>query len=137
MERVTISAALDSLPLIRHHVREAARRAGLDRRRASRLELAVDEIATNIVVHGRPADNGFIALDIDLSDDSLTVALEDTAPPYDPRQAPPPDVDLPLEERPIGGLGVYLAVRSVDRFEYERVGNRNRNIFVMSREVHA
>jgi anti-sigma regulatory factor (Ser/Thr protein kinase) len=40
---------------------------------------------------------------------------------------------LPAEQRKIGGLGVYLALGSVDRFCYERVGDRNRNVLVMNR----
>ena len=66
--------------------------------------------------------------------DTLTITLEDTAAPFDPRGLPRPEqTELPLEERPIGGLGVFLTMENVDQFRYEYVGNRNRNIFVMKR----
>ncbi|WP_156090628.1 ATP-binding protein [Planktothrix paucivesiculata] len=42
-------------------------------------------------------------------------------------------LDLPLEERRIGGLGIYLTISGVDEFQYKRVGDRNLNIFIMYR----
>ena len=111
----------------------AAASAGLDKRASYRLRLAVDEIATNIIVHGyaEAGLQGALELRADIDDRTLIIAIEDTGVAYDPRQAPVPDTDLPLEQRPIGGLGVYLAIRSVDEFLYERVGDRNRTIFKM------
>jgi anti-sigma regulatory factor (Ser/Thr protein kinase) len=70
--------------------------------------------------------------EIDYAD--LRIVLEDMATPFDPTSAPEPSgMDLPLEERQIGGLGVFLAIRSVDELIFERVGGRNRNTFVMHR----
>jgi anti-sigma regulatory factor (Ser/Thr protein kinase) len=133
MKPSTVPATLDSLGTIADYVMAAAASAGLDRRASYRLRLAVDEIATNIIVHGyADADlPGALELRADLDDRALTVSIEDSGAAYDPRQTPVPDTNLPLEERPIGGLGVYLAMKSVDEFLYERVGDRNRSTFKM------
>jgi serine/threonine-protein kinase RsbW len=136
MDPVTVPATLDSLQWIGRYVLEAAARAGLDRSRADRLRLAVDEVATNIITHGAELGTASptIGLSARLADDALTIALEDSGPAYDPMQLPKPEgLDRPLEERQLGGLGVYLAVSAVDRFEYERVDGRNRNVFSMVR----
>jgi serine/threonine-protein kinase RsbW len=111
----------------------AAASAGLDKRASYRLRLAVDEIATNIIVHGyaNAGHQGELELRAEIDDTTLTIAIDDTGETYDPRQAPIPDINLPLEQRPIGGLGVYLAMRSVDEFSYEHLGDRNRTIFKM------
>jgi anti-sigma regulatory factor (Ser/Thr protein kinase) len=111
----------------------AAAAAGLDRRASYRLRLAVDEIATNIIVHGyaNAGRQGVLGLCADIDDRALTIAIDDTGVTYDPRQAPIPDINLPIEQRPVGGLGVYLAMRSVDEFFYEQLGDRNRTIFKM------
>ena len=70
----------------------------------------------------------------ELDDVALRVCLEDDAIPFDPHEAPSPDgLDRPLEEREIGGLGVFLALRGVDALRYERAGDRNRNIIVVRR----
>jgi serine/threonine-protein kinase RsbW len=133
MKPSIVPATLDSLGAIAEYVMAAAASAGLDKRASYRLRLAVDEIATNIIVHGYASAGlqGALELRADIDAGSLTIAIEDSGVAYDPRQAPVPDIDLPLEQRPIGGLGVYLASRSVDEFRYERVGDRNRTIFKM------
>ncbi len=136
MEPLTLPSTLDSLKPIREYVRSAATAASLDKRSANRLELAVDEIATNIIMHGyRSTDREeMLHLSTHLSDETLTVMLEDTAPPFDPlTHEPPDDLDAPLEDREIGGLGIYLAIRSVDEFRYERKDGCNRNIFIVRR----
>jgi anti-sigma regulatory factor (Ser/Thr protein kinase) len=133
MKPAIVPATLDSLGPIADYVMAAAAAAGLDRRASYRLRLAVDEIATNIIVHGHAnaGHHGALELRADIDDRALTIAIDDTGVTYDPRQAPIPDIDLPLEQRPIGGLGVYLAIRSVDEFLYEHIGDRNRTIFKM------
>jgi serine/threonine-protein kinase RsbW len=133
MKPVTVPATLDSLGAIAEYVMAAAASAGLDKRASYRLRLAVDEIVTNIIVHGyADADlPGALELSADIDGRTLTVSIEDSGVAYDPTQAPVPDTSLPLEERPIGGLGVYLAMKSVDEFLYERVGDRNRSTFKM------
>jgi serine/threonine-protein kinase RsbW len=133
MHPATVPTTLDSLPAITEYVMAAAASAGLDKRASYRLRLAVDEIATNIIVHGyaEAGLQGALELRADIDERALTICIEDSGLAYDPRQAPVPDTALPLEQRPIGGLGVYLAIRSVDEFLYDRVGDRNRTIFKM------
>jgi serine/threonine-protein kinase RsbW len=136
MKPLTVPGTLDSLGPIREHVRAAAASAGLDRKRAYRLELAVDEIATNIVNHGysETGRTGKIVVHAAIDADALTITLEDTAVPFDPgRLKRPPQIDLPLADRPVGGLGVFLAIENVDEFRYEYVKGHNRNIFVVKR----
>jgi len=133
MKSLTVPATLDSLGPIADYVMAAAAAAGLDRRASYRLRLAVDEIATNIIIHGyaNAGRQGVLGLRADIDDRALTIAIDDTGMTYDPRQAPIPDINLPIEQRPVGGLGVYLAMRSVDEFLYEQLGDRNRTIFKM------
>jgi serine/threonine-protein kinase RsbW len=134
MESLTVPAALESLPSIGRSVLDAAERAGLEHNRAYRLRLAVDEIATNIIVHGGTADQ--IVMYIGIGDGTLTIALEDSGPPFDPMSvAEPADLDQPLVNRTPGGLGTFLAMRGVDHFHYERIGDRNRNVFTMDRSA--
>jgi sigma-B regulation protein RsbU (phosphoserine phosphatase) len=138
METLIVPAILDSLGAIGNFVMEAAAVAGLARKAAYRLRLAVDEVATNAIVHGRAGAEraGEFRVRAAINEKSLTITLEDPGAPFDPRQAPlPDDLDAPLEDRPIGGLGIYLTLQGVDEFLYERDGDWNRNIFVMHRMV--
>jgi serine/threonine-protein kinase RsbW len=135
---LTVPGTLDSLKSIRDYVSDATIKAGLDRLLANRLRLAVDEIVTNIIVHGygEAGAEGDIWIAAVIDADRLTITVEDTGPHYDPTQHIMPteeDLGQPLDTREIGGLGIYLAVNSIDEFHFERVNNRNRNIFVMYR----
>jgi anti-sigma regulatory factor (Ser/Thr protein kinase) len=136
METITLPGTLASLEPIRDFVKTAAEEAELDKRQVYRLVLAVDEIATNTITHGyhEPGLEGNIYLQAEINDACLTISMEDSGIPYDPpTESEPEDLTKPLEERPIGGLGVFLAIHNVDRFLYERVDNLNRHNFVVYR----
>jgi phosphoserine phosphatase RsbU/P len=132
MDALTLPGTLDSLPAIRNYVGEIGEKAGLDRKVLYRLKLAVDEIATNIVTHGYEDAGleGEIVISSRLQPAALTIQLEDTSQEYNPLGLEKPDhLDKPISERPIGGLGVFLAVRGVDEFRYERVNGHNFHTF--------
>ncbi len=134
MDSLKISGTLDSLEAVGQYVMAAAAEAGLSKSSAYKLRLAVDEIVTNIVIHGysETGTSGDMDLHVDVENGALVLTVEDTAGAFDPFSlAPPDDLTKPLEERAIGGLGVFLAIESVDEFKYERVGDRNRNMFVV------
>ena len=136
MESLTVPGKLEFLKTIRQYVEASAQEFGLDARRAYRLGLAVDEIATNIIAYGYGATDtpGMIEIQARVTDDRLEIVLEDNSAPFDPQsKTEPDDLTAPPEERGIGGLGIFLARRNVDEFRYEYVDGHNRNTFVMRR----
>jgi serine/threonine-protein kinase RsbW len=136
MDSLTLPATLESLDPLVQYVLSAAAAAGLDRKAVYRLRLAVDEIATNIITHGyaEAQMDGDVVVNASLGDEELVITLEDWAPAFDPRQHESPDhIDKPSHERPIGGLGVFLALKSADGFDYEYRDHKNRNILTMNR----
>jgi anti-sigma regulatory factor (Ser/Thr protein kinase) len=143
MPTITVSGELSSLAPIADFVVDQARAVGLDKHAAYQLRLAVDEIATNIILHGYEENDlvGDVVVTAERDSDRLTVTLEDAAPPYDPCRRDVArvraDFDKPLEDRAIGGLGVYFAMQAVDEFRYEYRERRNRNIFVVNTSVPA
>lgn len=142
MEPLTVPGKLDSLKDIATYVMTAAEKAGLEKKKAYKLRLAIDEIATNIIIHGyeEAERTGSIELTTDLNEQSLTITLEDSAIPYNPYQHSCPDeqeLNKELHKRPIGGLGVFLAVDGVDDFTYEFINNHNRNRFTLNRSVES
>lgn len=127
MESITLPAVLDSLSDISQFVGELAQTGHLPVGAAYRLRLAADEIATNIVVHGY-GDNGTDEIEVSghVEHDRAWLCLADTAPPFDPTSVPDPsDLNRPLSDRSIGGLGIYLTRTALDEFSYARVGDRN------------
>ena len=137
METFVVPGTVESLGSIREFVRSKAAEAGLDKKRVYRLQLAVDEIAANIALHGYEEQGlaGDIEVQAEVESDRLTITLVDSAIPYDPySRVMPSDLDAPLHERAIGGLGVFLAINNVDEFLYRFNGGQNHNIFVVQRE---
>jgi serine/threonine-protein kinase RsbW len=138
MDSKTFIASLDSLKLIRDFVSKISESVSLDNKKAYNLNLAIDEIATNIINYGYPLagkDDGVIDVSVSTDDHSLTVTLIDSGIPFDPlKKITPTEEDLakPLEEREIGGLGIMIARQSVDEFKYEYSDNKNRNIFIVN-----
>ena len=135
MEPLTVPGDLSALGAIRDYVKHAAEQAQLDRKATYRLTLAVDEVATNVITHGyeEAGLTGDLTVRAVLESGALTVVLEDRAVPFNPLEQPSPNnLDQPLEDRDIGGLGIYLTVQGVDAFRYEWRDGHNRNIFVMN-----
>ncbi len=138
MASLRVEASLDALSQIGAFVLREAEQAGIDRKAAYRLRLAVDEIATNIVLHGKPEEGANEMVDVisTIDDAALTIVLEDGGPAFDPLTHELPDAEdlsKPMHEKPMGGLGVFLAIRGVDQFRYERSAGGNRNVFIVHR----
>ena len=89
--------------------------------------LCLEELITNIITHGlHGAPDRIIQVRISMSDEWLEISLKDDAPPFDPfKEAPEPDFNLDLEDRPIGGLGVHLVKTLMDdaHAHYDGSGN--------------
>ena len=90
------------------------------------LRLAAEEIVTNVIKYAY-ADSARHEIEIDLclSPDRAVLRVTDDGRPFDPLRAPPPDLSLPLEEKPPGGVGIHLLRTLTERLEYARAGGRN------------
>ncbi|WP_063753328.1 anti-sigma regulatory factor [Streptomyces sp. NRRL S-87] len=121
-----VPATLGALADIAAFVLGLADQAGLGKRATYRLRLAVDELATNIVTHGYRGGDGRITVRGRAGAGRVRVRLEDTAPAFDPvAGCLPPATGVPPERRRVGGLGIHLALTSVDEFGYVRSDGRN------------
>jgi len=88
--------------------------------------LAIEEIVANCIKYAYDdANEHIIEIELKLSADDLTLTVTDDGHPFNPLEFPPPNTNLPLEDRPIGGLGIHLLRKSSDRMEYARVESKN------------
>ncbi|MCJ0870608.1 anti-sigma regulatory factor [Streptomyces sp. AP-93] len=121
-----VPATLGALDDIAALVLRLAGRAGLGKGASYRIRLAVDELATNIVMHGYRGGDGRITVRGRSGPGRVQISIEDRAPAFDPVQGRlPPDPQTAPERRRIGGLGIHLALTSVDEFDYVRRDGRN------------
>jgi serine/threonine-protein kinase RsbW len=118
METLVVDAAVDRLADVRAFVREQVRAAGADEETVADLVQAVDELVCNVIEHGYRGAPGGIEIEFGRTIDGISFRIRDDAPPFDPRSIPEPPLDLPLERRPLGGIGVHLARTLTDRLDH-------------------
>jgi anti-sigma regulatory factor (Ser/Thr protein kinase) len=98
------------------------------------INLVLDEVVINIIkyAYGDDREHG-IEVALHLDGETLTIDVRDDGRPFDPLALPPPDLDLPIEKRPIGGLGVFLVRSTMETVRYRRDGDRN--VLTMTRTM--
>ena len=92
--------------------------------RQTNINLAVEEVFTNIVNHSGQPPNEPVSIFIAVNGEAV-IRFEDTGKFYNPLEHPEPDIDKPLMEREVGGLGIFLVKKMMDKTEYSRIGNKN------------
>jgi len=131
---IRIPADVHRLADVRAFIRETARGAGADAATVDDLVQAVDEAATNVIVHGYAGRPGWV--DVSLADvgTTIVVAVEDVAPSFDPTTLPDPDMRVPALVRGPGGMGIRLMRMATDTLDYSpRDGGGN--ILTMTRSL--
>jgi anti-sigma regulatory factor (Ser/Thr protein kinase) len=113
-----VAADVHKLAAIRQFVEESARGLGVEPSAIYDLVLAVNEMATNIVVHGYGGRQGAIELQLRRVGDAIEACLRDQAPLFDPTRAPAPNLTLPLQKRPLGGVGIHVTRQLMDAMHY-------------------
>jgi anti-sigma regulatory factor (Ser/Thr protein kinase) len=90
------------------------------------VNLALDELVTNVIRHAfTDGHTHQFTVRISLDKDEFVAQIEDDGREFNPVAHPAPDLDVPLAERKLGGLGIHLVRNLMDGFEYARVGGKN------------
>jgi serine/threonine-protein kinase RsbW len=132
MASLTLYAENENLPFLCNYAAQTGRELGLAEEEIYQLQLAVDEACANVVRHAYDGQGGHLELTIQAADDEIQVIVRDWGEPFDPQAVPPPDTAAPLEERPLGGLGLYLMKQVMDRVDYQFNGT-NGNTLIMTK----
>lgn len=120
-----VPADVEQLAAVRAFIREQAALAGADPAAIPDIVQAVDESVTNAIEHGYAGRDGDVEVAVDQQGRSLIVRLRDRAAPFDPTLVPDPDTTLPLDQRPLGGMGVFLTRALTDAVKYRRTKEGN------------
>ena len=114
MAKLSLFADLSELATIREFVAQTGHDLGLDERRIYDLQLAVDEACANVVQHGYGGQGGEIEITVERDGEEVRVTLRDWGRSFDPQAVPAPDVTASLEQRRLGGLGLFLIHQVMD-----------------------
>ena len=90
------------------------------------IRLVCEELVVNVADYAYPEDaDGYLDVEIEKDDSCISIRLKDGGVPFNPLQKEMPDITLPLEERRIGGLGIFLTIKMMDEVTYDFVNNEN------------
>lgn len=89
------------------------------------LNLILEELVTNVFMHGAGADGAMVRVHVAAEEDTLRGEIRDDTAPFDPLSSATPEVDLALEDREIGGLGIHMVRSIASDLTYAREGEEN------------
>lgn len=124
MAELTVRADLGELATIADFLAETL--SGCGDELAFAIQLAVDEASSNTILYGYPdGEPGSITIACSVDEDTVHVTITDDGVPFDPLTAPPPPLDVPVEARPIGGLGIHFIRTVTDSVTYAWKDGKN------------
>lgn len=89
------------------------------------INLALEEAVSNVMLYAYPNQSGQVLVEADKVGREITFSISDSGIPFDPTQQDEPDITKSVEERPIGGLGIFLVRQIMDDIHYKRKNNKN------------
>jgi sigma-B regulation protein RsbU (phosphoserine phosphatase) len=122
----TVPNALERIQDVSAGFEAFAEEQGIPEAVRQKVHTAIDELLSNAIRYAFDDDaTHLIGVGITYASSGLELRVSDDGRRFDPFRAPPPQTDLPVMERPEGGLGIHILRRLFDRSDYQRQGNRN------------
>jgi serine/threonine-protein kinase RsbW len=115
---LAIDSDIMNIPLVLDQLGMVMQADGFSVEEILDTQLALEEAMTNVIVHGYGKPGERIVVSCHSSPDRIEIRLADTAPRFDPLSVPVPDLETSLEDRQVGGLGVYLIRKLMDDVSY-------------------
>ncbi|MCC5832126.1 MAG: ATP-binding protein [Chlamydiales bacterium] len=120
------NASLDSLSGMMQHIREQAEAQGIPTSLIHKIELACEEAIVNIISYAYVKNPGKIEIACKKGGRRFEVILTDYGTPFNPIDVEiHPELDLPVQERKVGGMGIFLIRKTIDEVSYRRNGENN------------
>lgn len=127
MKELNISATVENIPVVTAFVDEQLEALNCPLKAQMQIDIAIDELFGNIAQYAYNPDIGSATVRVEVSEDPLAVIITfiNGGIPYDPLKADDPDITLSAEDRPLGGLGIYMVKKSMDAIIYEHRDGKN------------
>lgn len=136
MKKATYSADFQNLDSIRDFVGSAAERAGLSEKEVYSVQLAVDEACSNIIEHAYDGiSDGKIEISCKVEAGQITVVIHDHGKQFDMSRVRKPNLSRDLNEREIGGLGVYLMHKLMDEITFSSSKKYGNTLTMVKRKM--
>ncbi len=123
---LTLHNDVQEVPLLATFLDTISEESGMDMEMTMNINLAVEEAVVNVMNYAYPEGTvGEVRIDASVTDGLLTITIADSGSPFDPTEKENPDINLPAEERSIGGLGILLVRQFMDTVAYQRTDGMN------------
>jgi anti-sigma regulatory factor (Ser/Thr protein kinase) len=120
-KQLVINNDVEQISLLAEYIETIAEEAGISPSLVMSLNLALEEAVTNVVLYAYPeGTQGTVQIDASWDNKKLTFVITDSGTAFDPTQKEDADITLSAEDRPIGGLGIFLVKQLMDTVIYER-----------------
>ncbi len=135
MKELTVDATVENITQVTAFVDEQLEELGCPIKAQMQIDLAIDELFGNIAHYAYNPKVGVATVRVEVVNEPLSVVVSfiDNGVPYDPLAREDPNVGLSLEEREIGGLGIYMVKKSMDEITYEY--REGQNILRIRKEI--
>ena len=131
-KEITLPAKIDSIPVITDFVDEILESAECSMKAQTQIDIAIDELFSNIAFYAYGGGEGDTTVQVDVENTTVSITFIDSGIPYNPLEKEDPDVTLSVEERRIGGLGIYIVKKSMNDIRYEYSEGKNRLTIIKS-----
>ena len=121
----SFEAKTDNLHLLLDLLESELEKHGCNMKITTSLLIAIEEIFVNVSKYAYPNSTGNVTVKFDFINDDVVFTFIDSGIPFDPVAKQDPDITLNAEDRPIGGLGIYMVKKTMDEMKYERKDNKN------------
>lgn len=133
MKELRISAKIENLETMIDFILNSINEVNNSNKFLGKLRLVSEEILVNIIIYAYPKTTGDILIKIEVTDNTLNLDIIDWGIPFNPIEKENPDINLPLEERTIGGLGIFMVKNIMDEIKYDY--SENKNILSMKKKL--
>lgn len=127
MKEIVVEATIESIPKVTAFVDEQLEQLECPMKTQMQVDVAIDELFSNIAYYAYNPEIGSATVRVEVTEDPLAVVITfiDNGVPYDPLAKADPDITLSVEERGIGGLGIYMVKKTMDDVSYEYKDGQN------------
>ena len=127
MEKITVEAVLENLQTVIDFATEKLEERDCSMKIIMQTELVVEEIFVNISSYAYNPETGSatFCIEFEKNPDAMLMTFIDGGKPYNPLEQAAPDTSLSVDEREVGGLGIFLVKKNVDEISYEYTDGKN------------
>ena len=126
VQKITLPAVVDSIEKVTEFVNDRLQKSNIPQKIQTQIDVVIDELMSNVTKFAyRDGKTGDISVEMEVNEEEIAMTFRDSGVPFNPLEQADPDVNAPLEQRKIGGLGLFLVRKTMDKLNYVYENGQN------------